>query len=100
MKKLISHDIKIRKAAKYYEKKHFILKSIHKNLNFSNLTRWNAFLTLKNLIKCSNSKVSIVPRCLETINRKRFNKSTVFSRHVFLKLIRAGEIVGTKKASW
>jgi ribosomal protein S14 len=100
MKKLLPNDKKIRINIKFNEKKHFIFKAIYKNCNFSKLTRLNAFLKLKNLSNSNNSKISLVPRCLETINKKRFNKSTTFSRHVFLKLIRAGEIVGAKKASW
>jgi ribosomal protein S14 len=33
-------------------------------------------------------------------NKKRFNKLTGFSRHIFLKKIRAGEINGFRKSSW
>lgn len=99
MKKLLEKDKKLRHQIKFIENKHFILKSIFKNFNFFTLIRWNAFLKLKNLTK-HNSKVSISNRCLKGINRKRFNKLTTFSRHIFLKLIRSGLITGMQKASW
>ncbi len=99
MKKLIEKDKKLRLKIKNFEKQHFILKSIFKNFNFFVLIRWNAFLKIKNLIQKSFT-VSISPRCLISINKKRYNKLTTFSRHIFLKLIRSGNISGIKKASW
>jgi ribosomal protein S14 len=84
---------------KLIENQHFILKSIFKNFNFFTLVRWNAFLKLKLLTK-NNSKVAITNRCLKGVNKKRFNKLTTFSRHIFLKLIRSGSITGMRKASW
>jgi ribosomal protein S14 len=99
MKKLLKKDKKRRFIIKKLEKKFFILNSIFKNLNFFNLLRWNAFLKLKTLSHKS-SKISLSNRCLYTINRKRFNKLTTFSRQVFLKLIRAGQISNIQKVSW
>lgn len=99
MKKLLEKDKKLRLKIKQVEKKNFILKSIFKNFNFFILIRWNAFLKLKTLNK-SNSIISLSPRCVATINKKRFNKFTPFSRHVFLKLIRSGQISGIQKSSW
>jgi ribosomal protein S14 len=99
MKKLIQKDIKLRNNVSINETKYFILKSIIKNLNFFTLIRWKAFLKLKELTQ-NASKVSITPRCLVSINKKRFNKLTSFSRHIFLKNIRAGRINGIKKSSW
>ena len=99
MKKLLEKDKKLRLLIKKVEKKNFILKSIFRNLNFFILIRWNSFLKLKTLTK-GNSYVSLSPRCLYTINKKRFNKLTPFSRHVFLKLIRSGQISSIQKASW
>lgn len=99
MKKLLEKDKSFRLNFYQNEKKYFILKSIFKNNNFFTLMRWNAFLKLKNLTNHFN-KNSIVPRCVNTINKKRYNKLTCFSRHVFLKLIRNGKISGFKKASW
>lgn len=99
MKKLLEKDKNLRIKVKKSEKQHFILKSIFKNTNFFVLIRWKAFLKLKS-IGYENPKVAIAPRCLLTINRKKFNKLTLFSRHVFLKFIRSGVISGMKKSSW
>lgn len=99
MKKLLEKDKKLRLRVKQAETKIFILKSIFKNFNFFLLIRWNAFLKLNNLAK-KNSTVSLSARCLYTINKKRFNKLTPFSRHVFLRLIRSGQISSVSKASW
>jgi ribosomal protein S14 len=99
MKKLIIKDKKLRLEFKKQEKYYFILKSIFQNSNFFMLIRWNAYLRLKALSE-TNSKVSILPRCLYTINRKRFNSLAPFSRYVFIKLIQSGKISGLKKSSW
>ena len=99
MKKLLEKDKIIRFNIKQLENKFFILKSIFKNTNFFVLIRWKAFVKLQ-LIGSKFSKVSLSARCIKTINRKKFNKLTPFSRHVFLKLIRAGHISGIKKTSW
>jgi ribosomal protein S14 len=99
MKKLLKRDKKLRKQIHVSEHQHFVLKSIVKNLNVFTLVRWNAFLKLKNLSEKS-SKISTVNRCLLSVNKKRFNKLTGFSRHVFLKHIRSGNISGVRKSSW
>jgi len=98
MKKLLQRDKKLRSNIKSSEKKHFVLKSIFKNLNYFTLIRWNAFLKLEKLSK-SHSQTSLSNRCLYTVNRKRLNKLTTFSRHVFLKLIRSGNVHGIRKSS-
>jgi ribosomal protein S14 len=99
MKKLLQRDLILRKKIVLNETKHFILKSIVKNFNFFILIRWNAFLKLKKLTE-NSSKVAVSSRCLASINRKRFNKLTGFSRHIFLKVLRKGSINGIKKSSW
>jgi ribosomal protein S14 len=99
MKKLIVKDKKARNYLVNIENKHFVLKSIFKNFNFFILVRWNAFLQLKILTQ-NLSKVSITNRCLDSVNKKRFNILTGFSRHVFLKIVRSGAINGIKKSSW
>lgn len=99
MKKLLEKDKKLRYEIKSIENQRFILKSILKNFNFFILIRWNAFLKLK-FLKKQNSETSITNRCLQSINKKRLNKLTVFSRHIFLKLIRTGSITGMRKSSW
>jgi ribosomal protein S14 len=99
MKKLLEKDKKRRLQIKTVEKQHFILKAIVRNLNFFILIRWNAFLKLR-ILTSKNSKISISNRCLYSVNKKRFNKLTTFSRYIFLKLIRSGKISGMQKASW
>ena len=99
MKKLIEKDKLLKERFLNIENRHFVLKAITKNLNFFNLVRWNAIANLKVLTQ-NASKISTVNRCLLTVNRKRFNKLTGFSRHVFLKTIRSGSIPGIKKSSW
>jgi ribosomal protein S14 len=99
MKKLIERDKNLRLKIKTNEKQSYILKSIFKNFNFFTLVRWNAYYKLRDLNKAS-SYVSLSYRCLASINKKRFNKLTVFSRHIFLKLIRSGNISGFQKSTW
>ena len=99
MKRLIIKDQKLRLKLREQEKHYFILKAIFQNANFFNLVRWNAYIQLKLLGKL-NSKVSIAPRCVHTINKKRFNSFAPFSRYVLLKLIRSGKLSGIRKASW
>ena len=99
MKKLLAKDKKHCSNVSLLDQELFILKSIFKNSNFLFLIRWNAFLRLKTLAK-NNSKVSTMSRCLYTINKKKFNKLTTFSRYVFLKLIRSGYASGIQKSNW
>lgn len=99
MKKLLIKDKKLRLQYRLNEKQIYILKSIFKNFNFFMLIRWKAFLKLKDFSEKS-SKISVSNRCVFTANKKRFNKLTFFSRHVFLKQIRNGQITGFQKSSW
>ena len=100
MKKLLEKDKKIRKDFELLEKQNFILKFIFKNSNLLLLVRWQAFLKLQMLMSKKNSKISVASRCLYTINKKKFNKKTLFSRHLYLKQIRVGDLCGIKKISW
>jgi ribosomal protein S14 len=99
MKKIKIKDKKNRLAVKHFEINHFIIKTVFNNINFSNLLRWNSSLTLKNF-PYRNYKTSMSNRCILTINKKRANKLTNYSRMVFLKQIRAGNITGIQKAYW
>ena len=99
MKKLLEKDKKLRFKLVKIENQHIILKSIFKNFNYFILIRWNAFIKLNNLSITTN-KIFLSNRCLHTKSKKRFNKLTRFSRHIFLKLIRSGQINGTRKSSW
>lgn len=99
MKKLLAKDKSLRCNIKSKEIEKLILKSIFQNSTFFRLIRWNAFLKLKTLSKTS-SKVSVINRCVSSINKKRLNKFTTYSRHIFLKLARSGSISGIRKSSW
>lgn len=98
MKKLKVRDFKTRMYIMQTDNKHYVLKCIFKNFNFFIMIRWNAFLKSAWLQK-HHSRVSMISKCLSSINKKRFNKLTTFSRHIFLKLIRQGVIAGIQKAS-
>jgi ribosomal protein S14 len=99
MKKLLEKDKKLRLTIRELENQHLILKSIFKNLNLFTLIRWNAFIKLHSL-SANNNKNALSNRCLHSTNKKRFNKLTNFSRQIFLKLIRSGQISGMNKSSW
>lgn len=99
MIKLIERDKKIRKNICSFEKKRFILKLISQNKNFFSLIRWKAKSQLNNLPSRS-SKTYISNLCILTINKKKFNKLTNFSRIVFLKLIKKKKICNVYNSSW
>ena len=99
MKKLLEKDKKTRKKIQNAEKKKFVLKILLNNFNLTHLIRFNALCSLNNIDK-KTSKVFISNRCISTINKKKFNKFTKFSRMVFLKLARNKKIYGLTKAIW
>lgn len=99
MKKLFERDIKLRQNITSAENAYFVLKSIIKNSNFFNLLRWNAIKKL-DTISNKSARVSLGGRCLLSTNRKRFSKLTGFSRHIFLKIARSGDIPGLRKSNW
>ena len=83
MKKLFAKDQESRKTIKQLELEHFVLKQISTNSNFLKTIRWNALHQLSTMSRKS-SKTVISNRCVQTINKKTFNKFTKFSRTVFL----------------
>jgi len=99
MKYIIEKDKKTRKKIQAFEKKNLILKSIQYNVNFFNITRWKAN-TLASFLPSRSSKTFISNRCVNTINKKKFNKLTNFSRMVFLKLARSRDISNLYRSSW
>lgn len=99
MKKLFAKDRENRKTLKQLELDRFILKQISTNSNFLKTIRWNALHKLSNISKKS-SKTLLSNRCIQTVNKKTFNKFTYFSRTVFLKLVKSGYISGMRKSSW
>lgn len=99
MKKLITKDRNHSLILKKINKKYFVLKSILKNKHFSIFVRNKSVLKLKKLSDLA-SVVSVSNKCVESINKKRFNKFTLFSRFIYLKLIRNGKIPSISKSSW
>jgi ribosomal protein S14 len=99
MKKLLEKDKKVRKEIQKFEKKKFIFKTIYNNSNLPDLTRFNAFNNVSKMSKYS-SKSFISNRCVNTINKKKFNKLTNYSRIIFLKLARHKSIYGLNKSTW
>jgi ribosomal protein S14 len=99
MKKLFAKDRRNRQSIKQLELKRFILKQISTNSNFLKPIQWNASNKLSNLSK-NNSKVVVSNRCIKTTNKKTFHKFTSFSRTVFLKLVKLGNISYLRKSSW
>ena len=98
MKKLFAKDKKKRQFIKQLELKHFILKQISTNSNFIKTICWNALHELN--CNKKGSKTTLSNRCVKTINKKTFHKFSKFSRIVFIKLIRTGQISGMRKSSW
>lgn len=100
MKKQIQKDSNIRKLFNKQELTSNILKNIIKNESFSLILKWNAVLKLSNLSVKFN-KTRFVNRCILTSRKAKFSKIfKKFSRLSFLRLARAGSIVGLKKSSW
>jgi small subunit ribosomal protein S14 len=99
MKKLIQKDKKNRLNLNQIETQKFILKTMVKNTNFSNLIRWNAIFKLISLPP-NSSRTFITNRCVLTGRKKRVNKHYKFSRIAFLKLVRFGQVYGMKKSVW
>lgn len=99
MKKLIEKDKKNRKIIKKLEKKNFILKIIQTNSNLPTLTRLNASSCL-NIVGKNFSKTLISNRCIATSNKRKFEKSTHYSRIFFSKLAKTQKIYGLYKSSW
>ena len=99
MIKLVERDKKIRKKIFSLEKKRFILKVISQNQNFFSLIRWQA-KDILNVLPSRSSKTYFSNLCILTINKKKFNKLTNFSRIVFLKLVNKKRICNIYKSSW
>lgn len=99
MKKLLEKDKKVRKELKKLEKKKFIFKTISNNSNLPDLIRFKALNNLTKIPRYTSKSITS-NRCVNTINKKKFNKITHYSRIVFLKLARHKHIYGLNKASW
>lgn len=99
MKKLNQKEKNNRAIVYEFEDVRIVLKSIVKNIKLINLTRWNAVLKLTTLPPKS-IKTRLVNRCVLTGRKGKFTNSYKFSRLVFLRLLRSGNISGLKKSTW
>mgnify|MGYP003955069345 FL=1 len=99
MKKFHQKEKKNRADVYALENIRLILKSIVKNMKLVNITRWNAVLRLSSLSK-KGAKTRLVNRCILTSRKGRSTNSYRFSRLVFLRLVRAGNISGLTKSTW
>jgi len=100
MKKILERDKKIRKKLEKFDKKKLILKMILNNFNFFKLVRVDAKVKLNKIFFLSSSISRISNRCVETINKKKFNKLTNFSRMIFLRIVRNNDVCGVEKSTW
>ena len=98
MKKLFVKDKNLRFFFKNINTKYFILKSIIKNKNLFILVRYKSYFKLIKLIE-QKSIVKISNRCVESYNKKSFNKFTFFSRFIFFKVIKNGH-TNFQKSVW
>ena len=99
MKSLRQTDIKKRNYFYKSELNTFILKNLSTNKNLKNSIRFNITLKLFNL-SLNNFKTRSVNRCIFTNRKSKISKNFRFSRLVFLRIARQGQIHGLKKASW
>ena len=99
MKSILEKDKLRRDKVCSLEVRRLILKSIIRNQNLLNKTRWAASLELSNLC-VDSSRSRVVNRCLLTARKSKVSKLYSFSRLAFLRLARNGLIKGLKKVSW
>ena len=99
MKKQFGKDIKNRKSYKTSELNNFISKQISENFNFVKAIQWNARHKVISS-PAGNSRVKFQNRCIQTINKKIFHKFSPYSRMLFYKIAKLGQISGLRKAYW
>lgn len=99
MKKQFGKDKYNRKQYRKLELQRFVLKQIAENSNFLKGIAWNAQSKTFH-IDVKSSKVKIQNRCVQTINKKAFHHFSRFSRTVFFRIAKLGQISGLRKSSW
>jgi hypothetical protein len=99
MLKLFIKDKAKRQMVKNLNKQYFVLKSIIKNKYILKLIHYKVCLRLKALSGLG-SIISLSNRCVDSISKKRYNKFTLFSRFIYLKLIKNGKVTGFQKSNW
>jgi ribosomal protein S14 len=99
MLKLYSKDKVRRQIVKKLNKNYFVLKSLIKNKYLLKLIHYKVHLKLKAL-SVLGSVVMLSNRCVDSASKKRYNKFTLFSRFLYLKLIKNGKVTGFQKSNW
>jgi hypothetical protein len=99
MQKLYSKDKVRRQIVEKLNKKYFVLKSIIKNKHILKLIHYKVYLRLK-ILSGLGSIVTLSNRCVDSVSKKRYNKFTLFSRFIYLKLIKNGKVTGFQKSNW
>lgn len=99
MKSLLKKDYKNKQNFKNLEYKKTILKNLTNNINYQIPSRWKLFEEVFKFLP-QTSLHHFNNRCIITGRKKRINKLYSFSRIIFLKLARFGNINGLKKSSW
>ncbi len=99
MKKLFYKNKKLQYFLEKINKQNFILKSIIKNKQFIIFLRYNCYLKLK-VLSQNNSIPRLSNHCIESFSKKKFNKFTFFSRFIYFKFIKNGEIGNFRKSVW
>lgn len=96
MIKLYKKQLNLRYFLKNYLNKHFLLKIGVKNKLTISLITYNLLIIINKIFK-KISKIKIINKCCITINSKRFNNITMYSRFVFKKKTLNGKIYGIFK---
>jgi len=99
MKKRCLKEQKYRSIVFRMEDIRIIFKSILFNQYFPYQSRWACGFNLSILQKKSIAS-KLISRCIFTRHRKKFHFLFKFSRLVFLRLARSGQIFGLKKYVW
>jgi hypothetical protein len=99
MQKLYVKDKTKRQIVEKLNKKYFVLKSIIKNKYILKLIHYKVCLKLKALSGLG-SIITLSNRCVDSVSKKRYNKFTLFSRFIYLKLIKNGKVTGFQKSNW
>jgi hypothetical protein len=99
MIKYYKNDKILRNKLKMLELNYFLFKILFKTIFLFSFFKNNLFTIFNyNFIKIPI--FTIINFCLISLNKKKFNKFSYYSRHFFLKKLQDGTITGLIKYSW
>lgn len=96
MIKLYKKNKKLINSFVNYTNQYFLLKLFIKNKLLNTLIKYNLILIQHTIFK-KFSKVKIINKCCISINKKRFNNITLYSRFIFKKIVLNGKLFGITK---